>query len=125
MFLYHQDNLLTAYLVWACCKHSLGLWAPAREMDETLSFPFYQPIFVSRVVVFFFCNNFYGFAPFFLAHPNYSSYLGPLSWAKSFPRCWQPSSDTVLFMKDFIYLPFDKCNHIRESGADSGSLDTS
>lgn len=119
MFLYHQDNLLTVYLVWACCKHSLGLWAPAREMDEALSFPFYQPVSVAGV----FCNHFHGFTHFF-ARPNYSSYLGPLSWVKSSPRCLQPSSDTLLFMEDFIYLPFDKCNHIRESDADSMSLDT-
>lgn len=51
MFLYYQDNLLTVYLVWACCKHSLGLWAPAREMDEALSF--YQPVLVSGGFFFF------------------------------------------------------------------------
>lgn len=47
MFLYHQDNLLTVYLVWACCKHSLGLWAPAREMDQALSFTIHQSFLVS------------------------------------------------------------------------------
>lgn len=60
MFLYHQDNLLTVYLVWACCKHSLGLWAPAREMDEALSFPFYQVGFFCKISMalhpFFFCS---------------------------------------------------------------------
>lgn len=56
MFLYHQDNLLTVYLVWACCKHSLGLWAPAREMDEALSFPLYQVgcFFFARLCILFF-----------------------------------------------------------------------